>query len=104
VAVDVVRFLKGEDDIWPVSCVRYSVSPWGFLSPHPALTLALVKRSRLVSHGAGGGIWSLRFWRLAWRSSVISASKAGRDDRLAALLYAPLPMLLWLPRALSLRG
>jgi two-component system sensor kinase FixL len=103
--VNLARFVKGVDDVWPVALRSLLSIALGMLIATPALTLSL-------AHG--------RFWLCAgswWRylesaslvvglATVVLVCFGGPTGTTAtpALLYAPLPLLLWAAMRFGLAG
>jgi signal transduction histidine kinase len=102
---DIIRYLAGADDVWPVSLVSMLCMALGTLIATPALTLTL----------ANGRAWLARN---SWKQSIEMAALGagllavghlsfGRpliDEAIPALLYAPLPLLLWAAVRFELAG
>jgi signal transduction histidine kinase len=102
---DIIRYLAGAEDIWPVSLVSMLCMALGTLIATPALTLTL----------ANGRAWLAgMLWKQFVEVAVLGAGllavghlSFGRpsiDEAIPALLYAPLPLLLWAAVRFELAG
>src|SRR5262249_48080959 len=102
---DVIRSLAGADDVWPVSVVSMLCMALGMLIATPALTLTL----------ANGRAWlAANSWKRFVEVAVLAAAllavghlsfgRPSMDEAMPALLYAPLPLLLWTAVRFELAG
>jgi two-component system, LuxR family, sensor kinase FixL len=102
--VDLVRWWQGANDVWPVALRSVLCVALGLLITTPALTLTLLN----------GRLWirSLSWWRSVELMSVATlllalghiAFARPVDSTLPAVLYAPVPLLLWAALRFHLAG
>ena len=102
--IDLIRWFRGADDAWPVAVRSVLCVALGLLIATPALTLTLANGRSWIREASWRRIVELM--SLGISLLVVGHLAFGRsaDGTLPAMLYAPVPLLLWSALRFRLAG
>jgi PAS domain S-box-containing protein len=103
--IDVVRLLSGADDVWPVALRSALAGILGLLVATPALTLTVVHGRAWCRAASGHRLAEIAGLAVCLATvGYLAFERPADGETLAALLYAPLPLLLWAAMRFGLAG
>ena len=102
--IEFVRWIQGADDVWPVALRSLLCVAVGLLIATPGLTLTLASGRSWIGEASRGRI--VEFVLLGILLLVVGHIAFGRpaEGTLPAMLYAPVPLLLWSALRFRLAG